>query len=54
MPHYWIVDPEHRTLTVMRWTADGYLTVLTGETTQPVRAEPFEAIELDLGVVFGL
>lgn len=54
VPHYWIVDPEHRTLTVMRWTADGYLTVLTGETTEPVRAEPFEAIELDLGVVFGL
>ena len=54
VPHYWIVDPEHRTLTVMRWTADGYLTVLTGEPTEPVRAEPFEAIELDLGVVFGV
>jgi Uma2 family endonuclease len=52
VPHYWIIDPEQRTLTVMRWTADGYLTVLTAEQSEVVRAEPFDAIELDLGLLF--
>jgi Uma2 family endonuclease len=54
VPHYWIVDPEHRTLTVMRWTADGYLTVLTAAEEDVVRAEPFDAIELDVGMLFGV
>jgi Uma2 family endonuclease len=53
VPHYWIVDPEHRTLTVLRWTPAGYLTALTADETEVVRAEPFEAIELDVGALFG-
>jgi Uma2 family endonuclease len=53
VPHYWIVDPEHRTLTVMRWTADGYLTALTASEEDVVRAEPFDAIELYVTVLFG-
>ena len=52
VPHYWIVDPE-RTLTVLRWTPDGYLTALTADATEVVRAEPFEAIELNVGMLFG-
>jgi Uma2 family endonuclease len=53
VPHYWIADPEHETLTVLRWTPDGYLTALTAKRGDRVRAEPFEAIELDVGMVFG-
>jgi Uma2 family endonuclease len=51
--HYWIVDPANETLTVLRWTADGYLTALTAGKTDLVRAEPFEAVELPVGVLFG-
>jgi Uma2 family endonuclease len=53
VPHYWIVDPEHRTLTVFRWTAEGYLTALTADESEVVRAEPFEAIELHVALLFG-
>jgi Uma2 family endonuclease len=53
VPHYWIVDPAQRTLRVHRWTAEGYLVVLTAEGGQRVRAEPFDAIELEVGVLFG-
>lgn len=53
VPHYWIADPEHETLTVLRWMAEGYLTALTAKRGDRVRAEPFDAIEIDLGTVFG-
>jgi len=48
VPHSWIVDPQLETLRVHRWTADGYLVVLDAERSQRVRAEPFEAIELQV------
>ncbi len=51
--HYWLVDPRDATLTVMRWSADGYVTRLRAERTEVVRAEPFEAIELAVGTLFG-
>jgi Uma2 family endonuclease len=51
--HYWLVDPEMETLTVQRWHSDGYLEVLVAERAQRVRAEPFDAIELDVGILFG-
>jgi hypothetical protein len=38
---------------VHRWHADGYLEVLAAERVQRVRAEPFDAIELDVGVLLG-
>jgi Uma2 family endonuclease len=53
VPHYWIVDPEHRALLVMRWTADGYLTALTASEDDVVRAEPFDGIDLHVAVLFG-
>jgi Uma2 family endonuclease len=52
VPHYWIADPEHRTLTVLRWTKEGYLTALTAEYGDVVRAEPFEAIEIAIESLF--
>ena len=53
VPHYWLVDPRDATLTIMRWSADGYITVLRAERGDVVRAEPFEAIELAVGTLFG-
>jgi Uma2 family endonuclease len=53
VPHYWIVDPEEETLTVYRWTPDGYLVAVTAERTERVRAEPFGDVELAVGALFG-
>jgi Uma2 family endonuclease len=53
VPHYWIVDPMEQALSVYRWTPDGYLTVLAADRDARVRAEPFEAIELPVGPLFG-
>lgn len=50
VPHYWIVDPQGATLTVYRLTADG---ALVAGRDAVVRAEPFEAIELRVGLLFG-
>jgi Uma2 family endonuclease len=53
VPHYWIADPREQTLAVYRWSPDGYVEVLTTERGERVRAEPFDAIELSIGVLFG-
>lgn len=53
VPHYWLVDPIGETLSVYRWTPDGYLNVLIAERGERVRAEPFAAIELPLAAFFG-
>ncbi len=53
VPHYWIVDPAEQTLSVYRWSREGYLEVLVTERGERVRAEPFDAIELSVGVFFG-
>jgi Uma2 family endonuclease len=53
VPHYWIADPQLLTLSVFRWTPEGYLVVLTAQAGQRVRAEPFNAMELVVGVLFG-
>ncbi len=53
LPHYWLVDPRDETLTVLRWSADGYITRIRAERGEVVRAEPFDAVELHVGVLFG-
>lgn len=53
VPHYWIVDPRDATLTVMRWSEPGYLMVLRAERGETVRPEPFDAVELAVGTLFG-
>ena len=53
VPHYWILDQTDRTLSVYRHTADGYLVALRAEASELVRAEPFDAIELRVGVLLG-
>ena len=47
------MDPQNETLTVLRWTPDGYLDALTAGRADRVRAEPFEATDLPVGVLFG-
>ncbi len=53
VPHYWIVDPRDESLTVLRWTPDGYTEVVVAERGERVRAEPFAAVDLAVGVLFG-
>jgi Uma2 family endonuclease len=50
--HAWLVDPQARTLEVLR--RDGALWTLAGswEGDTRVRAEPFEALELDLALLW--
>jgi Uma2 family endonuclease len=53
VPHYWILDQVDRTLTVHRHTPDGYLVALRAAADERVRAEPFDAIELQVGMLLG-
>ncbi len=53
VPHYWLLDPVRETLSVLRWSPDGYIEVLSAMRGERVRAEPFDAIELQVGVFFG-
>jgi Uma2 family endonuclease len=53
VPHYWLVDPEEETLSVFRWTPDGYLLALAAERGDRVSAEPFGEVELSVGALFG-
>jgi Uma2 family endonuclease len=53
VPHYWVLDPAESTLTVFRHEAQGYLSVLFADRDQLVRAEPFEALEFRVGLLFG-
>jgi Uma2 family endonuclease len=53
VPHYWIGNPQEETLVVHRWEPKGYLIVLTAASGDVVRAEPFEAVELRVDVLFG-
>jgi Uma2 family endonuclease len=48
----WLVDPRARTLEVLRRTDDGWRLVGTWADGANVRAEPFDAIELDLAVLW--
>ncbi|MFO0758505.1 MAG: Uma2 family endonuclease [Byssovorax sp.] len=52
VPHSWVIDPANRTLVVYRRTESGYLRVLGAGAGALVRAEPFEAIDLHVEVLF--
>lgn len=51
--HYWLVDPDAAVLTVYRGQAEGFLNVLTATRGETVKAEPFDAVELRVGTLFG-
>lgn len=46
--HLWMVDPDAKTLEVFRLDGEGWRLVGTWEGDARVRAEPFDAIELEL------
>lgn len=50
--HAWLVDPIVRTLEVLRLEGQNYVIVASHADAARVRAEPFEAIELDLSVLW--
>lgn len=50
--HVWLVDPLQRTLEVLRRQNREWLIVGVYEGAAAVRAEPFDAIELDLGILW--
>jgi Uma2 family endonuclease len=52
VPHYWVLDPDHRTLRVHRLTEPGYQVVLDVGHDAVVRAEPFERVELVVAELF--
>jgi len=37
----------------MRWSHDGFINIMRAERHEVVRPEPFEAIELAVGTLFG-
>jgi len=53
IPHFWLVDPRDSTLTVLRHSVDGFITVVRAERHEIVRPEPFGDIELPVGTLFG-
>lgn len=50
--HVWLVDPIARTLEVLRLEREKYVIMATWADEARVRAEPFDAIELDLAVLW--
>lgn len=52
-PFYWLLDPEAKTLTVLRFEPQGYVVALAAGAGESVRAPPFEAIELRVSAILG-
>jgi Uma2 family endonuclease len=50
--HLWLVDPLLKTLEVFRLDGESYRMVHTWRGSAAVRAEPFDAIELDLSILW--
>jgi Uma2 family endonuclease len=50
--HSWLVDPLLKTLEVLRFENDRWSIVSTHTDDARVRAEPFDAIELELGLLW--
>jgi Uma2 family endonuclease len=51
--HVWLVNPRSRTLEVLRLEAGIWVLAATHGGSDLIRAEPFEAVELDLGALWG-
>jgi Uma2 family endonuclease len=50
--HVWLVDPIARTLEIFRLDGESYRLVVTHADVERCRAEPFDAIELELGALW--
>lgn len=52
VPHLWFVDPDAKTLEVLRLDGTTYRVVQTFADDAVVRAEPFDAVELELAFLW--
>jgi hypothetical protein len=52
VPHLWLLDPRSSTLEAWRLDDRRWREVDTWEGSLQVRAEPFDAVELDLGRIW--
>lgn len=52
--HVWFVDPIAQTLEVLRLDGSSYRVAMVASGDARVRAEPFDAIELDLAILWQL
>lgn len=52
VPWFWIVDPKDRTLEVLALDGPSYRVVDVFSGDEKVRVRPFDAIELDLAVLW--
>lgn len=52
--HAWLIDPDARSLEVYRREREAWLYVAGFEGEAAVRAEPFEAVEIELARLFGV
>jgi hypothetical protein len=50
--HVWMIEPVSQTLEVLRLDGDTYRIVKVASGSDRVRAEPFDAIELDLAMLW--
>jgi Uma2 family endonuclease len=50
--HYWVAEPIGEVLSVYRWHETGYVLVLSASPGDVVRAEPFDAIDIDVADLF--
>lgn len=51
--HAWLIDPLQRTLEVFRLETGHWTLIATHDGQDKVRAEPFDAIEVPLGLLWG-
>jgi Uma2 family endonuclease len=52
LSHAWIIDPIARTLEVLRLDGDRWTILSTWSGIATIRAEPFDAIDLDLSLLW--
>ena len=50
--HLWLVDPDAKLLEIYRLDGESYRSVGSHDGDARVRAEPFDAIELELGALW--
>lgn len=52
VPWYWVVDPQNRTITVLRLGAEGFVVTQVVGDSGLAALSPFEAVEIDLKTLF--
>ena len=53
VPYYWLLDPDNRTLVVLRRVEEDYLVALVAGDHEEVQAPPFEAVKLVVSDLVG-